>query len=306
MKNIIKILVLPIVCIFIQCKDETVYSSIDGFDISNDDSKVIFACLKGNHSSVYSLSLKNKQINLLIGATDTNSYYSPAYSTKGDQIIFIKSNLKELLKSSICVSDTNGKNIKCLLETQGIITEIFFSNNDNDIIFCKANEYSKYSPLGVKVFHNFDLYGFNLISKKVTRITNLKAYSLSRISEIDSTRLIFSLVANSEYGMYVFNKEKKNLTLITPVNNPRKDTTLYNCLAYSRLYNIYAFAAPYEIYYMKSLESNAVFVERAKANIHYLKFFNNQKAVLFTEENYINFFMLDVTTKQSKEIPLSL
>jgi hypothetical protein len=281
---------------------------IGSFDISNDDKKILFSFNSNSNSSVYEMNIDGSELSLIVNSKGDSSFVNPKYSLDGSYILFILYNSKNIESSTLCKAKSDGSEIQYLTDGKSIITEAIFTNENNKIIYCQANKYSKYSPIGVKDAHDFDIYFLNCINKETKRLTNFKAYGLNNLSEVDSTQIIFYLYEGINGGIYCLEKDKPNqMRLITPINDPRKGTNMYTNPAYSTKYRLLVFSAPYQLYSMNvdDLIANLI-TERENSNISKIVFFHSENKILYSKQFDNNLYTIKTNGSELKIIELNI
>ena len=120
-----------------------------------------------NKGSINRIELKNSRINKL--TTEKGYYYSPKYSTKGDQIVYRKGSGNDMLgytfgkNTGIFTMQANGTNPKLISE---IGIRPMFNHTDNRIYF-------QSSEAGKKTFQSVDLNGGNPKTHYTSTYANL-------------------------------------------------------------------------------------------------------------------------------------
>lgn len=275
-------------------------SRIRGFDISQDDTNIIYSYNnETNQSSIRRYNLLNKSDSVLLSSTKGIHFSNPKYSPDESKIIFIEYNSNNLKTSSLCISDYNGANKEYLVKEKGIITEAVFSLEKDEIYFLMADNYESYSPVGIKNYHNFDIYSFDIINKKITKLSNLDSYNLSQLSIIDKNDFFISKYEGSSGGMFKFSRNlPEELDKIVPSNDPRGDSSLYYSPKFSKTYDIIAFIAPYQIYTMNrdTKIAELLFDNRGAEHIDNISFYNTEMKILFVKANQPYFYSIDLNS----------
>ena len=301
-KNWISIFALTLIACKSIYEDKKV---IGGFDISKDDKIILFSCHKNKESSIYITF--NDTTKKIVSSTNSTDFYYPKYSADGEMIIFIGYDKGIVDKSALYISKPNGEMATKIFDDSSLVTEAFFSDSDKKIIFVKANNYGKYSPLGQEQAHGFDVYSFEIATKKVEKITNLNSYGIYKVSQLDSNIFIMQIADGEKGGMYLYsNILKKKIARIEPKNNPRNDNSLYYSPIFSKKYNLIAFTAPYELYTMDAEKKIAqrLFDNRGVSNIDEICFYNTQKRILFCFDGRLKSINLD--NHEIKDITINL
>ena len=279
------------------------------FDISKNDSIIIFSMYTKNGSSIYQMNIDGTGQKKIINSDGNFSYFYPRYSKDDKRIVFKKYNRTNSLISEICIANSDGSEIKQLTNLKENITDAIFSSYSNKIYFLKATEFGNYSPLAPKQAHGFDIYSLDLATKEVKKISNLNAYALCYLTEYDSTKLLITIKGGYDGGMFLCQHTPfKLLKRIVPKNNPRRIPSLYYAAKYSILYNSLVFSAPYELYIMDTDTKMAklLFSNVGYTTIDDFYFFNSQPKVLFMKDNGLSLYSLNFDGTGLEEIPITM
>jgi len=308
MKNINLLITFLLMGIMTGCSGQSRTKDVLGlFDISPNN-EIIFSFMRNGKSSIYALNSVNGNLRKIISSTRNKNYYNPRYSPDGGKIVFI-ANSKDGVNSILCLANVDGTEIDALIDNSGIITEATFSLDGKLIYFCKANTYDKYSTIGRKDAHDFDIYSLRLEDKKVTKITNIKSYGLSNISEVDSGYILAHIEAGPDGGMCLLSKDGATKPfIIVPENNPRKDASLYYTPIYSDNLKIIGFTAPYELYVMRLNDKVAKLVLSNKGSNDFsnIVFYKNQPKILFSKVGSSNLYTINIDGTNIKTIPINI
>jgi Tol biopolymer transport system component len=220
---------------------------INYFDISPDDKHIVFSA-KENGSSIYIANIDGTSPKNIIAATNDTAYYFPKYSPDGKKIVFIKSR-RGSETGSLCIARSDGSRIQQLTDNEHLITEAIFSLDGKSIYFCMANVYKKYSPIGRTAPHDLDIYAININSGQIDKVSQLKLYSLSGISELDSINMLVSSYS-PEWEMYTFSKMGGTLNRLGPSNEIGEANNLLSDPVYSRYSKSIVFRAINRLYVM--------------------------------------------------------
>ena len=305
-KNLFTLLILIYVSVcVIGCSDDKAVSGIGLYDISNDDKQILFTWCHNGGASILQIDTNGVLLKSIIPATIDTNYFNPKYDRGGTRVLFIGSPKNNPFNCSIYIANVDGTEKKNIVYEQGLIGEAVFSECEDKIYYIKSKEFGHSSPVGRSQPHESDIYSVNLKDGKIERITNMNAYSLYRISEYDCNSMIMDLPPSD--GMVKFFKnDPSHLINITPLNNPRQDSTLYDSPIYSRRYNILAFLAPYELYIMNMDRKQAQSVARDENMISNIRLFNNQKRIVYTNEVDNDFFFINFDGSGSKRVSVPI
>jgi len=282
MKIKITLLLILIVNLTSCDKKRDIEKSLGSFDISKNDKKILFSYMKSNESSIYSMDNDGENINLIIESKNGKSYKNPRYSNDNRRILFIENSLTNIKNSTLCIASPNGKNITKLTSNSGIITEAFFRENNTEIIFCKANEYKNYSPIGRKMAHNFDIYSLNIQSKQIVKLTNLKAYSINYVKEIEK-KIVFQVNSQLYNGIFALPNNNSNIFPLIPNS---EETELYSDFLF--------FPEKKEIIYIKSYDLYKMDIDKKVTKVLFtsnrgiislMRKFNNSNKILCSIQN---------------------
>lgn len=267
------------------------------FDISPNDSIVVYAYNSGNGFSIYSIGTDGCNKNDIAIASENIGYFNPKFSLKGDKLLFISYENNDLKNCALCVANINGSSLKKITEGNEIITEAVFANNDSAIIYCKANKYERNSPLVNTHASNFDLYLLNLFTDSIKKISELNAYGIYGVEPYKYSEYLLHIYAGNNGGMFVFNSSNPHkIERIVPVNNPRNDSSMYYMPKYSKNNDLLVFVAPYEIYIMNMIDKEAglLFDNKGNTHINDVDFYNSGNKILFTMSNRTDFFSINI------------
>jgi Tol biopolymer transport system component len=258
--------------------------SLRNFDISPDDKQIVFAYVKNHTSAVYTINVDGSNIKKIIGSNGDIFFESPKYSKDGKKFIYLLYK-KDSNNGSINLTDIDGHNNEKLTDDNHIITEATFSRDGESVYFCQANEYAAYSPIGVKAPHNMDIYRIGIKDKKIVKVSNLKSYQISSISDQDDNYILMRNEAGSNGGMGLLTKGNvTEFKRMVPINDPRKLAEIYYMPTYSERFKMLVFIAPYEIFVMKLQDkiAKSVFFNKGRHDINNLCIFKNEKKILFS------------------------
>ncbi len=281
-------------------KKQVTEKAIGIFDISKDDRTILFSYLKNNVSSIYSMNTDGKNIRKIIESKNGKSFYNPRYSSDNKMILFIESSTMDKEKSSLCTANADGSNIIKLTNNLDIITEAFFRENNNEIIFCKANEYKKYSPIGRNIAHGFDVYSINLKTKKTSQLTKLNAYSINYAKEIDR-KIVFQIKSKLYNGVFTLSENGHNIIPFRPNDNSKKLETNSDFLFLPDKKEI-IYTNNYDLYKMNIIKNKEkLFFTSNLGIISLMRKFNNSDKILCSIQNETNLYIIE-NNKFSKNV----
>lgn len=289
------------------CSKKTSKLKIGLFDISNDDKSVLFSLSNNGKISILSVDLESNNLKGIIKSTSDSNYYNPKFSPDGSKILFFGSKRNNSLGCSMFLADKDGSNKHEILRDNGEIIEAVFSYCEDKIYFIKSKEFGHYSPLGRDQPHNSDVSSVRLSDHTIEQITYLNAYNMYRISEYDCDKITLSMSGSDKRGLLMFTKKDPNKMIeFSPLNNPRNDNSFYNTPFYSKKYKMMGFIAPYELYTMDMNNRIGKLVVYDEDMIKYYRFYNNQKRIIYTNQNKPLFNIIDLKGVKIKEINIEL
>jgi Tol biopolymer transport system component len=282
------------------------------FDISNNDSTLLFSFNNGTRSSIYQIDINGNHLKLIMAGTKKINYFNPKYSKDSKKILFLgRRNDKSSNATEIFTANSDGTKMKQVTDAHEIITEAIFSKCEDKIYYCKANEFGHSSPFLADQTHDVDIYSLDLKSKKVERVTNLNAYALFHISEYDCGNILMYMPVPDKESMVMCSKIKPNeLKFISPKNTPRPNPSMYYAPVYSKKYNSLAFIATFELMIMDTNDKYARVVvnqnDAGHSQINNLAFFNKEKKLAYTTNLEPKFFIVnfDGTGLKRVKIPI--
>jgi Tol biopolymer transport system component len=288
------------------CSQNIENGRIGSFDISKDDKTIIFSYYNKNIASLYTANIDGSNIKQLIFLGDSLSSVNPKYSFNGDKIVYLVHKIN-CVNGNVFIANSDGTNVQQLTYGNQIITEAIFSINDKEIYYCKANEFDRYSQIGIKNAHNFDIYSINLIDKMISRLSYLKSYGINSISDIDEKCLLMRIEEGPNSGMYLFFKEDSSkFKRIVPINNPRNNASYYYTPIYSDTLKTIVFTAPYEIYMMslKDKIAKLIYSNIGSYDLSQVVFYKKQPKILFLSAENSNLYSINIDGTSLTTIPI--
>lgn len=303
-KMIFTIMLISLVS-FMGCKKNNQSLSIGLFDISKDDKNILFSMSKNGRISILSIDLDGANLKPIVKSTADSNYYNPSFNKDGSKILFIGSNRNNKLGCSMFLANKDGSQKHEILKDDGEIIEAIFSSCEEKIYYIKSKEFGSFSPVGRSQPHNSDLYAISLIDYKIEQITSMSSYDMFRLSEFGCENISLTMSSNERKGLLMFSKrDPKNIIEFNPLNNPRKDNSLYNTPFYSEKYNLVGFIAPYELYIMDINKRIAKLVLYEDDMIKYFRFLNNHKEIVYTSQTNTSFHVVNFEGFKIGEIDL--
>lgn len=285
--------------------------AINSFDISKDDKHILFSYYNNGKNVIYQIDSSGANLKPIISATD-KSFFCVSYSPDNSKIVFLASHNTQPNTTSIFLASADGSNMQALNNAHGIITEAVFSKCGDSILYIKANEIKQYSPVGKTMPHGSDIYITDIYGKKTRQITNLDAYQLGNIADIDCEHLSVYWYADNGGGVHTFNKNKSEpLQRFVPTNNPRKDSSLYYALVYSKKLDEAIMLCPYEIYTLNvKTKAATVLIDNTKSTeshqMSQARFYNIQRRLMFLrDDDFKNLYNINLngTNLQKLKLP---
>lgn len=275
------------------------------FDVSKNDSNILFSFSKNGMISIASVDLDGKRLKVVVRSTIDSNYYNPTFSPDGSRILFMGSKRNNEDGCSVFLARPDGTQKREILKDRGEIIEAIFSDCEEKIYYIKSKEFGRSSPLGRSQPHNSDVYSLSLVDGTIQQVTHEGAYSMYRISEFKCDKIMLNMSAGVEKGLLMFAKNNpEQITEINPINNPRKDYSFYNTPFYSQKYNMLAFIAPYELYIMNMEKRIARLVKYDDNMVKYFRFYNNQEKIVYINESKLSFYIVDFKGRKVAEIDI--
>lgn len=309
---IIKIFILALFCYKCNSQEENISIPINyiyGLDISKNDSSILYGYgNKINGTVLYSANIYTKLKEKIIDSGDSMIFYRPTFSKSNQMISFIaaKKSLSEL--SDIYTYDLRNKKLNKITNSSGLYSSITFSENDSLLLFCKAIENVKSSPIGVKMPHGMDIYQINIFNRNIKKLTNLNSYGINGYSYYSKDTLLVGIDGGEAGGLFLYDLKSNIKKRFIPVNNPRKDPSLYYKPNYCKEFKVLFFTSPYELYLMDFKDKMAFSVYKSLKQygtpIEESCFLHNRKSVIFQIEGVNSFFIIDFDGKNFNEITI--
>lgn len=219
---------LLISIVFVRCNQNNEQNTVDknglgSFDINKNEDQLLFSFTIAGKSSIYKSQIDGSKVKEFIKFSDSTLLFKPRYSPDGKKIVFILSRHGQV-NSSLWIINVDGSSLTKLAE--GLITEAVFSFDNNYIYFGKAAVYESFSPLASKNAHDFDVYCIKLKDHQIKKVTNLNAYQLSNIIDVNDNELILDLFPE---GVCRYKKDgSAKLSKISPTNNKERNLDSYS------------------------------------------------------------------------------
>lgn len=175
-----------------KCHEDKFTGLDNHVDINMSDDRIVFSYYKDDLASIYTASIDGEDIAQLTNAKKY-SHLWPIYSHDNSKLFYIKTpKNKNKMKSYISMMDIDSENKQDLIEVDGLITEIVFSNVLQRIFYLKANSYNNYSSIAAKAPHEYDIFSIDINGKNLKQHTSLSDYSITNLNiTSDGEKLIF-------------------------------------------------------------------------------------------------------------------
>ena len=284
---------------------------IAGFDISSDDEYIVYSYLHEGKTSIRRYDFHKKEETVLISESNTHFYTRPSYSPSENEVIFIDRYNDSLTDTNLLIIGVDGTIRRIPQHVKGFITDAIFSRYSKEILYIMATEYTSYSPIGIKAFHKFDLYSTDRSGSNTRKITQLNAYTMNGICELDSTSVALFLINGKHNGIFYLSKNNGKIHRVSPANDPRIREIVSNngrpsysnpslCLATNDL----AFINIYELFVMSMENRQARSLHFSDRQIQDVKILNSGKKIIFTKNNLPVFHILNIEDKNVEVLDL--
>jgi len=256
---------------------------IGAFQLSKEDKFIYFNYFDGVSSSIYRVDTGWTNLKLLVPSMNGISFYNPRLSNDEKEMVLLGGQPYSNI-SAIFMADIDGSSLNRLTNGGEIITDAFFSGYNNEIIFCKADTVARYSPVGHSEPHGDDLYSLSLGNYKIKKLSNLNAYVLADVSELNRDGfLVYSYTG--EGRMYYLSKSKPESLDKIYVKNDTKESPdfLYYHPLYSKKYNTFVFSGTFDLCTMdESCNAKSIFMDKDKKELNSYCLYNTQHRILFS------------------------
>ncbi len=186
------------------------WKGILGFDISPDGQSIALTSIRYEQSFLYTMNRDATDIREFENTKNLNPAY-PVFSPDGGKVAFVAFT-EGLLEpeSKLYLVNSDGGNLQHLSTPQKHITSAVFSKDGKTIYYLASGYFGHYSPIAASAPHDFDIFAFNLESKEIHQITQLKAYEMKNLSLApDGKQLLFQEYGSTDHGFG-----------IVPLDNP--------------------------------------------------------------------------------------
>lgn len=211
------------------CGNNKAVSRLTSFDVSSDGNFIVYSFINDeNQSELYTAKLDGTDTKLFVSMKDY-SFFNPKFSNDGTKVVFVGNN-KMSRESSIWEINVDGRSLRKILADKGFISEVIYSEYNENLFYIRANEYDSYSPIVSKARHDFDIYSLVVDSLKGEKISELKAYNLYGLVELNKSKLLIGQRGSDfENGIFFFDKNSNTkLEKIETTNDKLKNSTGYS------------------------------------------------------------------------------
>lgn len=308
MKKNIKITIMLLVCYtMFTCKsDSKEIGHLLTFDVEPSGNNLIFSWKADNKTSIYRCDIDGENVEKILD-NDSLSYYAPRYSKGGDSLSFIATEYPKTLKTSIGIFNIKNKNTEIILNNSLLKTEGVLSNNGSKLLFLGANEYDKYSAMGRKALHSFDIYELNIKNNVMRRVTNFNAYQMKNLNYKQKDKFTFSSFLDGKDGVFLYEDQTKNISMITVKNDSLKSLNGFSATEYINDDEL-VYTSYYEINLVDFRKGTRKKIYRSKSGNHISNLLYSKKLnKLFISEQKQNLiYILDLDGKLIKTIKINI
>jgi len=287
------------------CNSDKVPSGIGDMQLSNDDKYIYFSYYDGRNASIFRVDSSGLNLNCIVSSKNDTSFYNPCLSKDNKKILFI-GYANHSNNSSIYIANIDGSSIQRLTNGNEMIWDAFISEYNNEIIYCKATEETKRSPVGSSGAHGFDIFSLNLDNMRIKKISNLNAYQLGNMTELSKDSLLVYSYTN-ESGMFLF--AKNNPGSLQRIETKSKSTELPNFYyqpLYSKTYQSYVFSNGYGLRVMDKSKTVRKTYDVPSPFIDCFCLYNAKARIFFTIEGDRCFYSINFDGTNLKKIEVKL
>tara|TARA_R110000868_G_scaffold1211_2_gene9291 strand:- start:7000 stop:7941 length:942 start_codon:yes stop_codon:yes gene_type:complete len=240
-----------------------------------------------------------------ISSPDIGYDVLPRFSNDGSRVLFLRVLFND--HEQILEYNLNSKTTELIIDSVKFVTNLAYSSNDSSAYVILAKEFENYSPIAPKGLHKTDLYDINLQSQKLTKLSNLEAYSLHSLYIPNQGNKIFMTTFGAKTidynGITSFDIYQRKITPFQIANSPRspvKDS--FQLISLSEETAIYE--APYEIYEHNLEQNISKLILRTPDNSHFntIKIDSTENKVTFSTSlgNFYHYFIDSDSLQQVK------
>ncbi|MDR2228487.1 MAG: hypothetical protein LBE39_03365 [Flavobacteriaceae bacterium] len=206
-------------------------SHLNGFDISPDAENIVFSYKKDSLYRIYTKSINDGKKSVIFEGS--GNYVNPKYVNNGKTIVALYYPYNTLIPEFHFYNLATHKLSKKIKLGEGFISDYILSTS-NKMFYLQAKTFQSYSPIVPKAYHDFDIYELDLVTLEYKRISNLKAYSMQEILNMEGDSLLVSMQGkySDESGLFFVNKvssmkEEGILNKIWIKNDTLRNSTMY-------------------------------------------------------------------------------
>ena len=111
--------------------------TLDSFNLSSDDSYILFSASNNAKSSIYKMDMNGKGLKIIVSSTNDSSFFNPKYSRDSKKILFIGNSLNGNRFSDIYIANNDGSARKRVTKESAMISEAFFFRVWGQNILCQ-------------------------------------------------------------------------------------------------------------------------------------------------------------------------
>jgi len=308
MKKSIKTIIILLACYtMLTCKsDSTEVEHLLTFDIDPSGNNLIFSWKGDNKTSIYRCNIDGKDVEKILD-NDSLSYYAPRYSKGGDSLSFIATDYPKTLKTSLGLYNIKDKNTEIVLDNSLLKTEAVLSKSGTKLFFLGANEYNKYATVGRKAPHGFDIYELNIKNNVIRRVTNFNAYQINYLNYMEKDTLTFSSFLDGKDGVFLYNDQTKNISMITVKNDSLKSLNGFSAAKYINDAKL-VYTSYYEINLVDFRKNTKKKIYRSKSGNHIsnLSYSKKLNKLFISEQKQNLIYVLDLDGNLIQTIQLSV
>lgn len=268
--------------------------------------EVLYVYEKNKTSAIYKFKIGASESELLIKKEGWN-LSEPSFSEDEQKIIYRAWQMNNPL-IYIYEAKTDGTNSKEIYRGNLLTSPKFSKQNNNEVFFIKASEYSNSSPIVREQTKGLDLYSYNLKNKEIKKLTNANYYSIIDYEFIDENNFVINSTLD---GIYKYKKghfENERLNIEKTTNTkPNYINQFYdNSLSYSQVLDRYLLSTYNELYLWDCNSNNLEIKYRSDPGnrIDYASFFKYENKILISSHETIIIIDLQSNTMNKFKMPL--
>ncbi|TPG32648.1 TolB family protein [Flavobacterium pectinovorum] len=256
------------------------------------DKEINFVYEKDGTSKIYSFRIGDTVPKILIKNEGYN-LSEPNFSADGKRIIYRAWKKNDpVIHLFVCNSDGTNSNE---IYKGNLLFDAKFSQYDVDEInFIRASEYSNHSPIATQHPNGMDLYGYNLKSKTIRKLTDGNYYAINSYDFIDDSNFIINCDLVGIFKYTVGNLKKEELNLKDKIDSSSIDQIYSNRVSYSKTKEKYLISSNFEVYLWDGKDSKpiSIYTSQPGIQIKSTSFLKNEKKV-FLSDNIENITIIN-------------